>query len=121
MKQYIKFHKDKKIISDNMAKLKTEILDYTDLEELDETTFSCEGDYIEVVQKVKHELVDIIADVEIKGNILPNDEPLEILETTFKLSKEGRKRFKKGDEDIAKLMIPVSKKTLQVVLAGSNN
>lgn len=112
----IELTKKKKEVDAEVRKLRQQLIDFTDDENLLSTSWQHEGAFVEVDTQTKYKLVDIPAKVEVPQDVLDEHTFDVAIKPSFKLTKLGNKMFKQGDEELRKLMIPSQKKTIKVVL-----
>lgn len=104
-----------KELSNKIRTLKAELKEYTDLENLNEFTWTADNGYVEVLTKTKYTLADIPADVKVDSTVAAVDVAEKAFTSKIILSKEGKKMFKEEYPPIMKLMIPKQKKEIRVV------
>lgn len=106
---------EEKQIKDRIKSIKGALLEFSDLEGLDNTVWSCDNGYVQIETNTKYKLAEVPATFEIDPAV---NVPVDTAEKAFKskvtLTKEGKKLFEEGLESIRKLMIPSDKKELKV-------
>jgi hypothetical protein len=105
-----------KEISDKIKLLKAEIKEYTEIENISETSWGTDNGFVEVVSNTKYKLVDIPAEFEVPSDIAAIDTAQKAFNAKIVLSKEGKKMFKQNYPAITKLMVPTIKKEVKVVV-----
>lgn len=96
--------------------LKAQLLEYVDLENIDDTSWSADGGYVEISSKVTYDLVELEADVNINPAVCATDLAEKAFTTKVVLSKEGRRMLKDQYPSLMSLVIPKSKKFLKVII-----
>ena len=105
-----------KELSDKIKLLKAEIKEYTDIENISETSWGTDNGFVEVVSTTKYKLVDIPADFTVPSDIAAIDTAQKAFNAKIVLSKEGKKMFKQNYPAITNLMVPSIKKQVKVVV-----
>lgn len=101
---------------DKIKELKAQLLEYVDLEGINDTSWSADGGYVEISTKVKYNLPEIPADVQVDPNVCAIDVAEKAFTSKIVLSKEGKRMLKDGYPTIVNLVIPSEKKSLKVVI-----
>lgn len=101
---------------DKIKELKAQLLEYVDLEGINDTSWSADGGYVEISTKVKYNLPEIPADVQVDPNVCAIDVAEKAFTSKIVLSKEGKQMLKDGYPTIVNLVIPSEKKSLKVVI-----
>lgn len=101
---------------DKIKELKAQLLEYVELEGINDTSWSADGGYVEISTKVKYELPEIPADVQVDPSVCAIDVAEKAFTSKIVLSKEGKQMLKDGYPSIMNLVIPKEKKALKVVI-----
>lgn len=96
--------------------IKAQLLEYTEIEDINDTSWSADGGYVEVTTKTKYDLVDIPADVQVDPNVCAIDLAEKAFTSKIVLSKEGKQMLKEEYPSIMNLVIPKFKKQIKVVV-----
>lgn len=101
---------------DKIKELKAQLLEYVELEGINDTSWSADGGYVEISTKVKYDLPEIPADVQVDPSVCAIDVAEKAFTSKIVLSKEGKQMLKDGYPSIMNLVIPKEKKALKVVI-----
>ena len=115
-KQLIELTKQKKQLDTQVRKLRQQLIDFTDEENLLSTSWQHEGSFVEVDTQTKYKLVDLPAKIQVPQDVMDEHTFDVAIKPSFRLSKLGNKMFKQGDEELKKLMIPSQKKAIKVII-----
>lgn len=96
--------------------IKAQLLEYTEIEDINDTSWSADGGYVEVTTKIKYDLVDIPADVQVDPNVCAIDLAEKAFTSKIVLSKEGKQMLKEEYPSIMNLVVPKFKKQIKVVV-----
>lgn len=96
--------------------IKAQLLEYTEIEDINDTSWSADGGYVEVTTKTKYDLVDIPADVQVDPNVCAIDLAEKAFTSKIVLSKEGKQMLKEEYPSIMNLVVPKFKKQIKVVV-----
>ena len=96
--------------------IKAQLLEYTEIEDINDTSWSADGGYVEITTKVKYDLVEIPAEVEIDPSVCAIDVAEKAFTSKIVLSKEGKQMLKEQYPSIMELVTPTSKKHIKVVI-----
>lgn len=106
---------DMKQTKDRIKSIKDALMEFVDVENLNEKVWMCDNGYVDFHIETKYKLTEVPADFKIDSSV---NVPMDTAEKAFKakvtLSKEGKKLFEEGLESIRKLMIPTDKKVLKI-------
>lgn len=98
-----------------IKKLKEEILDELFLEGAnDRMWFGESGGSVSINTITEYRLADLMPKVKVDESILPETKADEYLKTTLNLNRAGKKSFRKGDEELKKIMVPFPKKRVVI-------
>lgn len=102
---------------ERIKSIKGALLEYSDIEGLDNFAWNCDNGIVSIETNTKYKLAEVPATFEIDPAV---NVPVDTAEKAFKskvtLTKEGKKLFEEGLESIRKLMIPHDKKELKVLI-----
>ena len=101
---------------DKIKELEAQLLEYVELEGINDTSWSADGGYVEISTKVKYDLPEIPADVQVDPSVCAIDVAEKAFTSKIVLSKEGKQMLKDGYPSIMNLVIPKEKKALKVVI-----
>lgn len=101
---------------DKIKELKAQLLEYVDLEDINDTSWAADGGYVEITTKTSYDLVELDADVQINPNICAVDLAEKAFSSKVVLSKEGKQMLKEQYPSLMSLVVPKSKKFLKVVV-----
>lgn len=101
---------------DKIKELKAQLLEYVELQGINDTSWSADGGYVEISTKVKYDLPEIPADVQVDPSVCAIDVAEKAFTSKIVLSKEGKQMLKDGYPSIMNLVIPKEKKALKVVI-----
>ena len=96
--------------------IKAQLLEYTEIEDINDTSWAADGGYVEVTTKTKYDLVDIPADVQVDPNVCAIDLAEKAFTSKIVLSKEGKQMLKEEYPSIMNLVVPKFKKQIKVVV-----
>lgn len=102
--------------NEKIKELKAQLLEYTDVENINDTSWAADGGYVEITTKVKYDLVEIPAEVEIDPSVCAIDVAEKAFTSKIVLSKEGKQMLKEQYPSIMELVTPTSKKHIKVVI-----
>lgn len=105
-----------KELGSKIRKLKAELKEYTDLENMNDMTWQCDNGYVEVATTTKYKLADIPSDFKVPSEIAAIDIAEKAFKCKISLSKEGKQMFREQYPAIVNLMIPSSKKNIKVII-----
>ena len=112
----IALNKQAKETRDEMKKLKEELTELTILEEKTFNSWLGEsGGTVSVTTIIDYTLAELVPVVKIDESVLTEERANEFIKVTTRLTRKGMKHFRRGDEDLQKLMIPNKKK--KVIIA----
>lgn len=105
-----------KELTNKIKTLKAEIKEYTEIENISDTSWGTDNGFVEVVSQTKYKLADIPAEFKVPSDVAAIDTAQKAFKAKIVLSKEGKKMFKQQYPAITNLMIPSIKKTVKVVI-----
>lgn len=105
-----------KELANKIKTLKAELKEYTEIEKINDTVWTADNGYVEVVSQTRYKLVDIPADFTVPSEIAAIDTAQKAFKAKIVLSKEGKKMFKEQYPTITNLMIPSIKKSIKVMV-----
>ena len=99
--------------------LKAKIWEYLDLEKTISLSFNCENGYwVEFDTETKRELVEIPVRVKVEESVMTDEQFEDLIKVKTVLSRKARKLLMKGDEELRRLTIPKTKRTVKVAQEG---
>lgn len=101
---------------DKIKELKAQLLEYVDLEGINDTSWSADGGYVEISTKIKYDLPEIPADVQVDPDVCAIDVAEKAFTSKIVLSKEGKQMVKDGYPTLMNIVIPKEKKSIKVVI-----
>lgn len=101
--------------NEKIKELKAQLLEFCDLEDINDTSWAADGGYVEVTTQTKYKLPEIPADVQIDTSVCAIDLAEKAFTSKIVLSKEGKQMVKEQYPSLMQLVIPESKRKLNVV------
>ena len=105
---------EEKVLSDEIKTLKAELLEYAEVENINNKVWQHDNGYVEVKTQVKYKLPDIPCETKIDAKVVATDIAEKAFGTKLYLTKEGKQMFKEQYPAIVDLMIPDEKKVINV-------
>lgn len=102
--------------TEKIKELKAQLLEYAELEDINDTSWAADGGYVELTTKTRYDLPEIPADVQIDPQVCAIDLAQKAFTSKIVLSKEGKQMVKEEYPSMMALVIPKCKKTLKVVV-----
>ena len=118
-KELCKLTLDVKQKNSRIKDLKAKIWEYMDLEKTISLSFPCDdGYYADFNTETVRELVDIPVKVKVEESVMTDEQFEDLIKVKTVLSRKARKLLLKGDEDLRKLTIPKTKRTVKIKQGG---
>ena len=114
--ELVKLSLQQKEISEKIKKLKGEILEFTNVENINDITWMVDNGYVEVSTKTITKLVDVPAELKVPTDIAAIDIAEKAFKAKISLTKEGKKLLKEEHPSIVKLVVKTLKKAIKVVI-----
>ena len=106
---------EKQGLDKKIRALKGQILEYTDLENINDISWLVDNGCVEITTETKYRLADVPAEFKVAHEVAAVDVAQKAFKTKVVLTKEGKQMFKEQHPSIVKLMIPNVKKRLKVI------
>ena len=114
--ELVKLSLQVKSMTERMNDLKAGLYEWSEVENINDTSWGVDGGYVEIRTDAKKKLADIPADVTIPATVIPTDISEKAFTTKVVLSKEGKQMLKEEYPSIMNLMLSTEKKSVKVVV-----
>ena len=103
-----------KTLNDEIKTLKAELLEYAEVENINEKIWPQDNGYVEIKTQTKYKLADIPCEPNIDATVVATDVAEKAFATKVYLTKEGKKMFNEKYPAIVNLMIAEEKRSVHV-------
>ena len=105
-----------KEITEKIKKLKGELLEFTDVQNIADFTWMVDNGYVEICTNTISKLTDVPAELKVPIDIAAIDVAEKAFKAKISLTKEGKRMLKEEHPSIVKLVIKTLKKNIKVVI-----
>lgn len=114
--ELVNLYKQANELKNKIKEIKGQLIEFTDLENLNDKTWITDNAYVEVSTQTKYKLAEVPAEIKISSDVAAVDIAEKAFKSKVSLTKEGKKLFNEQHPDIVKLMIPSIKKNIRIVV-----